>query len=76
MGLAQCRTHERRLAGALVAAFVCVLVYSETPWASILHDWLPAFAAVAATGGQDPRGARRGRNEADPYLCVYETKGQ
>jgi hypothetical protein len=39
MGLAQCRPPQRGLAGAYVAVFILILLYSEVPWAGVLADW-------------------------------------
>lgn len=39
MGLAQCRPHQRAFAGAYVAVFILILLYSEVPWAGVLADW-------------------------------------
>ena len=39
MGLAQCRPRQRPLAGAYVAVFILILLYSEVPWAAVLAEW-------------------------------------
>ncbi len=39
MGLAQCRSNQRRLRAAYVAAFILILLYAEIPWTGVLVDW-------------------------------------